>query len=118
MRASATCVGPDVSDICYATQNRQGAVRELAKLADVILVVGAKNSSNANRLREIGEEAGIPSYLIADGGELDLDWVRGARRGRPHRRSLGAGNLGPRRDRRVARGSATWTSRRCPGCRN
>ncbi len=70
--------GPDVSDICYATQNRQGAVRALAKLADVILVVGAKNSSNANRLREIGEEAGIPSYLIADGGELELDWVRGA----------------------------------------
>ncbi len=71
--------GPDVSDICYATQNRQAAVRELAKLADVILVVGAKNSSNSNRLREIGEEAGIPSYLVADAGELELDWVRGAR---------------------------------------
>ena len=70
--------GPDVSDICYATQNRQAAVRDLTKLADVILVVGAKNSSNSNRLREIGEEAGIPSYLVADGGELDLDWVRGA----------------------------------------
>jgi 4-hydroxy-3-methylbut-2-en-1-yl diphosphate reductase len=70
--------GPDVSDICYATQNRQAAVRELAKHADVILVVGAKNSSNSNRLREIGEEAGIPSYLVADGGEVELDWVRGA----------------------------------------
>jgi 4-hydroxy-3-methylbut-2-enyl diphosphate reductase len=70
--------GPHISDICYATQNRQTAVRQMTKLADVILVVGAKNSSNSNRLREIGEEAGIPSYLIADGGELDLDWVRGA----------------------------------------
>jgi 4-hydroxy-3-methylbut-2-enyl diphosphate reductase len=70
--------GPDVSDICYATQNPQAAVRDLTKLADVVLVVGSKNSSNSNRLREIGEEAGIPSYLVADGGERDLDWVRGA----------------------------------------
>jgi 4-hydroxy-3-methylbut-2-en-1-yl diphosphate reductase len=69
-------VGPDIDDICYATQNRQSAVRELAKLADVILVVGAKNSSNSNRLREIGVEAGVPSYLIADGSELDATWVR------------------------------------------
>ncbi len=72
-------VGPETNDICYATQNRQMAVRELTKIADVILVVGAKNSSNSNRLREIGEEAGIPSYLLADGSELDLEWVRGAR---------------------------------------
>jgi len=71
-------VGPDINDICYATQNRQSAVRELAKLADVILVVGAKNSSNSNRLREIGDEAGVPSYLIADGSELEAAWVRDA----------------------------------------
>jgi 4-hydroxy-3-methylbut-2-enyl diphosphate reductase len=70
--------GPDISDICYATQNRQTAVRQMTSMANVILVVGAKNSSNSNRLREIGEEAGIPSYLIADGSELNLDWVRGA----------------------------------------
>lgn len=70
-------VGPETSDICYATQNRQTAVRELAKVADVILVVGAKNSSNSNRLREIGIEEGVPSYLIADGSELKGDWVRG-----------------------------------------
>ena len=70
--------GPDIDDICYATQNRQAAVRDLTKFADVILVVGAKNSSNSNRLREIGEEAGIPSYLVADGRELDPEWVRGA----------------------------------------
>jgi 4-hydroxy-3-methylbut-2-enyl diphosphate reductase len=71
-------VGPDTRDICYATQNRQSAVRELSELVDVILVVGAKNSSNSNRLREIGAEAGIPSYLIADGSELDPKWVQGA----------------------------------------
>ena len=71
--------GPDIQDICYATQNRQTAVRQLAQLADVILVVGAQNSSNSNRLREIGVEAGVPSYLIADGSELDSEWVRGAR---------------------------------------
>jgi 4-hydroxy-3-methylbut-2-enyl diphosphate reductase len=71
-------VGPDTKDICYATQNRQVAVRELSKLVDVILVVGAKNSSNSNRLKEIGAEAGIPSHLIADGRELDPEWVVGA----------------------------------------
>src|SRR5665213_2825093 len=72
-------VGPETRDICYATQNRQTAVRELSKLVDVILVVGAKNSSNSNRLREIGEEHGTPSYLIADGSELNPDWFRNAK---------------------------------------
>jgi 4-hydroxy-3-methylbut-2-enyl diphosphate reductase len=72
-------VGPSTTDICYATQNRQSAVRELAKLVDVILVVGAKNSSNSNRLREIGEEAGVPSYLIPDGSGLEDDWLRHAK---------------------------------------
>jgi 4-hydroxy-3-methylbut-2-en-1-yl diphosphate reductase len=71
-------VGPETNDICYATQNRQMAVRELTKIADVILVVGAKNSSNSNRLREIGAEAGVPSYLLADGSELKPEWVKGA----------------------------------------
>ena len=73
----ADIVGPETSDICYATQNRQTSVRELAKLADVILVVGAANSSNSNRLREIGIEEGIPSYLINDGSELKPEWVKG-----------------------------------------
>jgi 4-hydroxy-3-methylbut-2-enyl diphosphate reductase len=72
-------VGPETRDICYATQNRQSAVRELSRLVDVILVVGAKNSSNSNRLREIGTEAGIPSYLIADGSELRPEWVQAVR---------------------------------------
>jgi 4-hydroxy-3-methylbut-2-en-1-yl diphosphate reductase len=70
-------VGPETTDICYATQNRQTSVRELAKVADVILVVGANNSSNSNRLCEIGLEEGVPSYLIADGSELDPAWVQG-----------------------------------------
>jgi 4-hydroxy-3-methylbut-2-en-1-yl diphosphate reductase len=69
-------VGPETTDICYATQNRQQAVRELCRIADVIIVVGAKNSSNSNRLREIGKEEGKPSYLINDGSELDPEWVR------------------------------------------
>jgi len=68
--------GPDIRDICYATQNRQAAVRELARISDVIIVVGAENSSNSNRLREIGEEAGLPSYLVADGGGIDPKWLR------------------------------------------
>jgi 4-hydroxy-3-methylbut-2-enyl diphosphate reductase len=71
--------GPDIRDICYATQNRQSAVRDLSKLVDVILVVGATNSSNSNRLREIGTEAGVASYLIADGRELNPEWLNGAR---------------------------------------
>jgi 4-hydroxy-3-methylbut-2-enyl diphosphate reductase len=76
-RKFSDVVGPDTSDICYATQNRQVAVRELCKIADVILVVGAKNSSNSNRLREIGHEMGVPSYLIADASELDMGWLEG-----------------------------------------
>ena len=78
-RKFSDIVGPETRDICYATQNRQTSVRELSKHVDVILVVGAKNSSNSNRLREIGSEGGIPSYLIADGSELQPEWVRGAR---------------------------------------
>ncbi len=70
--------GPSTNDICYATQNRQTAVRDLAQVSDVILVVGAQNSSNSNRLKEIGLEEGIPSYLIADASELDPAWVKGA----------------------------------------
>ena len=70
-------VGPDVRDICYATQNRQQAVRDLAKEVDIILVVGSRNSSNSNRLREIGEELGKPSYLIDDASHLKPEWFDG-----------------------------------------
>jgi 4-hydroxy-3-methylbut-2-enyl diphosphate reductase len=69
--------GPDVKDICYATQNRQTAVRRLAERSDVILVIGADYSSNSNRLREIGEEAGTGSHLIPDADSLDLAWLDG-----------------------------------------
>jgi 4-hydroxy-3-methylbut-2-enyl diphosphate reductase len=70
-------VGPDVRDICYATQNRQQAVRELARQVDLILVVGSRNSSNSNRLREIGEELGKPAYLIDDADALRPEWFGG-----------------------------------------
>lgn len=73
-----TIEGPDVKDICYATQNRQQAVRDLAQGADILLVVGAKNSSNSNRLREIGDEVGIPSHLIDDASHIDGDWLKDA----------------------------------------
>lgn len=72
-------VGPETTDICYATQNRQTAVRELSHMIDVLLVVGAQNSSNSNRLCEIGKEAGVPSYLIADADGLDPSWVQDKR---------------------------------------
>ncbi|MGE5200822.1 MAG: 4-hydroxy-3-methylbut-2-enyl diphosphate reductase [Acidobacteriota bacterium] len=70
-------VGPDTKDICYATQNRQRAVRELAHDVDMMLVVGAANSSNSNRLREIAVEQGVKSYLIADADALDPSWLEG-----------------------------------------
>lgn len=70
-------VGPDVKDICYATQNRQQAVRDLAHQVDVLLVVGARNSSNSNRLREIGTEFGVLSYLIDDATAFQDAWLDG-----------------------------------------
>lgn len=70
--------GPDVNDICYATQNRQQAVRDLATQIDLLLVVGARNSSNSNRLCEIGAETGVPSYLIDDASCFDPAWLERA----------------------------------------
>lgn len=70
-------IGPSTKDICYATQNRQAAVRDLSKHADVVLVIGAHNSSNSNRLRELAEEQGIPSYLIEDATKLNPEWLKG-----------------------------------------
>lgn len=69
--------GPDMRDICYATQNRQTAVREAARSVDVILVVGARNSSNSNRLREIGEAMGVPAYLVESADAVDRRWLEG-----------------------------------------
>ncbi len=66
-----------MSDICYATQNRQTAVRDLCRVVDMLLVVGAEYSSNSSRLREIGIDAGLPSYLVADGDAVDPAWLVG-----------------------------------------
>ena len=70
-------VGPDVAEICYATQNRQTAVRDLALVSDLVIVVGAANSSNSRRLQEIGLEMGVPSYLVDDGNGVDPAWLEG-----------------------------------------
>jgi 4-hydroxy-3-methylbut-2-enyl diphosphate reductase len=67
--------GPDTKDICYATQNRQLAVKELAKQVDLLLVVGSRNSSNSNRLRDLGTECGIPAYLIDDASDIQPEWL-------------------------------------------
>jgi 4-hydroxy-3-methylbut-2-enyl diphosphate reductase len=71
-------VGPHSSDICYATQNRQDAVRAVAESCDLVLVVGSRNSSNTNRLVEVASRAGCRSELVEDESELDLDWLAGA----------------------------------------
>ncbi|MGI9302121.1 MAG: 4-hydroxy-3-methylbut-2-enyl diphosphate reductase [Gammaproteobacteria bacterium] len=73
-------VGPRKDDICYATQNRQNAVRKFAGQVDILLVVGARNSSNSNRLREVGEQLGLPSYLVQDSSDIDAAWLRRADR--------------------------------------
>ena len=67
--------GPKKDDICYATQNRQDAVKQLAEQCDLILVVGSKNSSNSNRLREIAENKGIEGFLINDVDDIRIDWL-------------------------------------------
>ena len=67
--------GPDVEDICYATQNRQNSVKDMVGMVDLLLVVGAENSSNSNRLRDLGEEMGIPSYLVNDASECKNEWL-------------------------------------------
>ncbi|MFC5568550.1 4-hydroxy-3-methylbut-2-enyl diphosphate reductase [Lysobacter yangpyeongensis] len=72
--------GPKNDDICYATQNRQDAVRELAAQCDLVLVVGSPNSSNSNRLRELAEREGVPAYLIDGAIEIDPRWIEGRKR--------------------------------------
>ena len=71
---------PERSDICYATTNRQAAVRQLADAVDLVLIVGSKNSSNSNRLREVAELRHTPAYLIDDASEIDPHWLTGAKR--------------------------------------
>ena len=73
-------VGPRRDDICYATQNRQDAVKSLAERVDVVIVVGSPNSSNSNRLREVAAHRGVPSYMIDRASELDPAWLAGKSR--------------------------------------
>jgi 4-hydroxy-3-methylbut-2-enyl diphosphate reductase len=105
-RRFSDLVGPETRDICYATQNRQTAVRELSKKVDVVLVVGAKNSSNSNRLREISAEMGVPSYLVADSSELRTEWIENAR-------SVGV-TAGASAPERLVEGVVRWLGRLGP----
>ncbi len=70
-------VGPKKDDICYATQNRQDAVKLMAPRCDVVIVVGSPNSSNSNRLREVAEQLHVPAYMIDNADELDPAWLEG-----------------------------------------
>jgi len=72
-----TIVGPKKDDICYATQNRQDAVKLLARQCDVVIVVGSPNSSNSNRLREVAHNMAVPSYLVDNAGEVQAEWLAG-----------------------------------------
>lgn len=72
--------GPRKDDICYATQNRQDAVKMLVSQCDVVIVVGSPNSSNSNRLREVAANVGMPAYLINDATELQAEWFTGMER--------------------------------------
>jgi 4-hydroxy-3-methylbut-2-enyl diphosphate reductase len=72
--------GPKTDDICYATQNRQDAVKALSGEVDLVIVVGSPNSSNSNRLREVAAQRGTPAYMVDDAGELDPAWIKGGKR--------------------------------------
>ncbi|MDQ3189042.1 MAG: 4-hydroxy-3-methylbut-2-enyl diphosphate reductase [Pseudomonadota bacterium] len=75
-----TIAEPKKTDICYATQNRQDAVKFMAPQVDVVIVVGSENSSNSNRLREVAQRFGVPAYLVDSADDLDPEWVRNRRR--------------------------------------
>jgi 4-hydroxy-3-methylbut-2-enyl diphosphate reductase len=77
-RRFPSIAGPKKNDICYATQNRQDAVKDLAGRCDLVLVVGSPNSSNSNRLREIAEKSGTPAYLIDGPEDIRRDWIKQA----------------------------------------
>jgi len=73
-------VGPKKDDICYATQNRQDAVKKLVRACDLVIVVGSPNSSNSNRLREVAEQAGIPAYMVDNADQIQADWLTDTQR--------------------------------------
>ena len=118
-------VGPKKDDICYATQNRQDAVKLMAPQCDVVIVVGSPNSSNSNRLREVAANRGVPSYMIDRADELDPAWLAGKRasaspraRRRPRswcrKCSRGCAELGATACASSMAPSSAWCSR-CPG---
>jgi 4-hydroxy-3-methylbut-2-en-1-yl diphosphate reductase len=72
--------GPRGDDICYATQNRQDAVKFMAPQCDLVIVVGSPNSSNSNRLREVSEKMGVPAYLVDSAADVKAEWLTGKRR--------------------------------------
>ncbi len=94
------------SNICYATQNRQDAVKRLAEIADVILVVGSKNSSNSNRLREVALQSGVPAHLIDDKDDIDLNWLE-------NHFSIGL-TAGASAPERLVQGVVEWIQERWP----
>jgi len=73
-------VGPRKDDICYATQNRQDAVKRLATQCDVVIVVGSPNSSNSNRLREVAQNMGTPAYMVDNADAIRPEWIAGCQR--------------------------------------
>ena len=73
-------VGPKKDDICYATQNRQDAVKFMAPQCDLVIVVGSPNSSNSNRLREVAQTLGVEAHMIDQASELQAEWLRGRKR--------------------------------------
>ena len=118
--------GPRNDDICYATQNRQDAVRELATGCDLVLVVGSPNSSNSNRLRELAEREGVEAHLIDGADEIDPRWVQGRRQvgvtaGASAPEVLVRGVIDRLRELGARRACASWTASprtwcsRCPG---
>jgi 4-hydroxy-3-methylbut-2-enyl diphosphate reductase len=78
-RRFRSLVGPELDDICYATSNRQDAVRTLSAQVDLVLVIGAKNSSNSQRLREVAAQSGVSAYLVPDATAIDERWLVSAR---------------------------------------
>ena len=101
--AFPTLATPRKEDICYATQNRQDAVKKLLEQCDVLLVVGSRTSSNSNRLRELADRAGVPGYLVDGPDDLQPRVVRRQERRRRHRRRIGAGAAGAAGGRAAAR---------------
>ena len=102
-RRFPTLATPRKEDICYATQNRQDAVKKLVDACDVVIVVGSQTSSNSNRLREIAEKAGIPGYLVDGPDDLRPEWFEGKTRGRCDGGRIGARSAGAARRRAPAR---------------